>query len=96
MIVLLHSFTEFSKMFVLDKTTIKSFMFIPINLWFLYCIHTPYVNAKKHSRIPQNKKILNEIKTMSMDLCIYHVCIHIYYTDTTVKHVTNPGSQDQF
>lgn len=32
MIVLLHSFTEFSKMFVLDKTTIKSFMFIPINL----------------------------------------------------------------
>lgn len=56
-------------MFVLDKTTIKYFMLIQI-LWFLYHIHTCYVNAKGHSRIPENTNVLKGIKTESMDLCI--------------------------
>lgn len=65
-------------MFVLDKTTIKYFFLIQINFWFLYHIHTSYINAKGHSRIPKNTNILKRIKTESMDLCIYYVCTYIF------------------
>lgn len=82
-------------MLVLDKTTIKYSMLIQI-LSFLYHIHTSYVNAKGHSRIPENTKVLKGIKTEYGPMYIICVYTCFYSTDTAVKHVTNPESQDQF